>query len=470
MAIIDTEREVIVVRIVYEGPPKSGKTTSIQTLGKLCGRMTDRFSQRLPQGETLSFDWMEYIGGFFRGYSISCQIISVPGPVPVEIYRHFLLGTADAVVLIVDATDDPKKLLDYFEHLQKELVTPVGEVPIKLVIQANKQDQPNALSAEELRKLLRVETKIVEATATSGKGVWEAFVLAVRLATERARALLAKGQLKYGHPEITRGEELLAILQKNLDLTKENLASDPRKPSLPPFPDPETPPQWIWPPFSGRHLLNAVHQHSLRPSLQGDLWVVKANQQWRGFSKLQWRYSEIEQARLVLRQHIKMHLQGSPWLSEQRGVIIAEKGHHWHLWQIVQQFPTLASSLAKTWQTRSPPEIALETLRCAVFYSDFLHQSVRYSLKFNLVLENLARGANDELIYLGEIDQDFESPSLTTQEMAKAIQQTFSKPLSKLLQSSQIERTTVINELSKMDGFEQPYVLDALLNLLSELT
>ena len=42
MAIIDTTRDVVVVRIVYDGAPAAGKTLSVQTLGKLLGKTNAR--------------------------------------------------------------------------------------------------------------------------------------------------------------------------------------------------------------------------------------------------------------------------------------------------------------------------------------------------------------------------------------------------------------------------------------------
>ena len=102
MAIIDIERDVIVVRIVYDGPPFSGKTTSVHALAKILDKRNTVFSpQEDPLSKTLYFDWMEYCGGFFKGYSISCQIISVPGQLSLMERRHFLLRTADSVVFVL---------------------------------------------------------------------------------------------------------------------------------------------------------------------------------------------------------------------------------------------------------------------------------------------------------------------------------------------------------------------------------
>jgi signal recognition particle receptor subunit beta len=220
MAIIDIERDVIVVRIVYDGPPFSGKTTSVHALAKILDKRDTVFSpQEDPLSKTLYFDWMEYCGGFFKGYSISCQIISVPGQLSLMERRHFLLRTADSVVFVLDASETNTEIaLTYFNDLQR-LLSPEDHHFVQVIIQANKQDKPKAWSASQLKQTLFPDypnLKIVDSAAISGKGIREAFVLAVRLALERAEALMVKGQLDHGHPQIDSGEDLFTQLQKDL--------------------------------------------------------------------------------------------------------------------------------------------------------------------------------------------------------------------------------------------------------------
>ncbi|BAP57724.1 hypothetical protein THII_3427 [Thioploca ingrica] len=230
MAIIDIERDVIVVRIVYDGPPFSGKTTSVHALAKILDKRDTVFSpQEDPLSKTLYFDWMEYCGGFFKGYSISCQIISVPGQLSLMERRHFLLRTADSVVFVLDASEANTEIaLTYFNDLQ-QLLSPEDHHFVQVIIQANKQDKPKALSALQLKQTLFPDypnIKIVDSAAIAGKGIRETFVLAVRLALERAEVLMVKGQLDHGHPEIDSGEDLFTQLQKDLFLQTTPLKSE----------------------------------------------------------------------------------------------------------------------------------------------------------------------------------------------------------------------------------------------------
>ena len=73
MAILDREREVIVLRIVYDGRAGAGKTTTVRALGERLGR---RVTTPEASGErTLFFDWADYTGGLFEGLQLRCQIV-----------------------------------------------------------------------------------------------------------------------------------------------------------------------------------------------------------------------------------------------------------------------------------------------------------------------------------------------------------------------------------------------------------
>jgi len=254
MAIIDTQRNVVVVRIVYEGPPLSGKTTSIHALSNLLGRTTEVFSLAASAGPPLDLDWMEYIGGFFRGYSISCQIISLPGQLPVEACRHFLLRSADAVIFVLDASEEnPEIPLIYFKNLRDILAQNVDTPAVKTLIQANKQDKTNVLPVTQWQARFfkdYPEVRVIETTATLAKGIRESFVFAVRFAIDRASELLATGQLAYDKFDLIDKQELLLTLQNML-------ATDVQKTSaiiLKPEPVIEDA-------LSNHHLVNEVVNH-----------------------------------------------------------------------------------------------------------------------------------------------------------------------------------------------------------------
>ena len=75
MATLDKQRDLVVVRIVYDGPPMSGKTTSVRALAEGLGRPAETPDE--VNGRTLFFDWVDYVGGMFEGHRIRCQIVTV---------------------------------------------------------------------------------------------------------------------------------------------------------------------------------------------------------------------------------------------------------------------------------------------------------------------------------------------------------------------------------------------------------
>ena len=95
MAVLDLERGVVVVRLVYDGPPLAGKTTSIRALGRSLVRHVE--TPQEVDGRTVFFDWMEYTAGLFEGHQIRCQIVSVPGQPNLAPRRKALLLSAGVI-------------------------------------------------------------------------------------------------------------------------------------------------------------------------------------------------------------------------------------------------------------------------------------------------------------------------------------------------------------------------------------
>jgi signal recognition particle receptor subunit beta len=212
MPLIDDERGELVLRLVYDGPPLSGKTTTLRTLAQSLGVGMVTPAER--DGRTLYFDWVDYVGGLFDGRRIRCQIVSVPGQRELASRRAHLLESADAVVLVADSLPDP---FDEAMRLLRDLAPSLRRrrPPTGIVVQANKRDAPGALARSALRdRLDRIAPiALTETIATQGDGVREAFVLGVRLALDRVRALADTEGIPHGRPEIDHPDTLLAALQ-----------------------------------------------------------------------------------------------------------------------------------------------------------------------------------------------------------------------------------------------------------------
>lgn len=215
MALLDDESKAVVLRVVYAGPPMSGKTATLRALAQhLLGARARQavFSPDEAHGRTLFFDWLEYSGGLFQGRKIRSQIVSVPGQAALAERRKLLLSSADAVVFVVDAHADQRDAIGtFFTELREFTVRPEDEPPVGVIVQANKMDLPDALDAEALRQLLGDGSNltVIPTVAMQGRGVREAFVQAVGLGLARAKELFDTGQLKCGDAKIETGDDLL---------------------------------------------------------------------------------------------------------------------------------------------------------------------------------------------------------------------------------------------------------------------
>src|SRR5262245_14923603 len=139
MAVLSLARDALVIRVVYDGPPMAGKTTSVRSLAGKLG--SDVNAPEEVDGRTLYFDWLDYTGGLFEGRRIRCHIVSVPGQATLASRRRRLLETADVVVFVSDSTSDAvEQTTHYIAGLQRVLGGVPGP-PIGIVVQANKRDR-----------------------------------------------------------------------------------------------------------------------------------------------------------------------------------------------------------------------------------------------------------------------------------------------------------------------------------------
>lgn len=399
MAVIDETRGVLVVRIVYDGPALSGKTTSLKTLARGVSRVVTT-PQELA-GRTLFFDWVDYVGGLFDGRQIRCQIVSVPGQLELAERRQLLLQTADAIVLVLDTREHEWQFsLDWVKRTVP--ACRAEDPPVGLVLQANKRDASDAVPAEDMRLALAKisQVAIVPSTATSGEGIREAFVLAVRLALDRVRALAANGRLRTGQPDVDSPEELLEQLHRaeqapldpnvaaavektlaELDAPSFRTAPPPRRTSSAPpsssrealesetlfVPDPMMPGGMIWPPVDGRALLHEVAALDIRPVVTGRADWGGSGSGFRFHSSGSAVFPDMQRARDELIEWARLHSANASRLSSGRAVILADAGKgRLRLWQIVRSEATLRERLAAALPLPDPIQVARELLSVAM--------------------------------------------------------------------------------------------------------
>ena len=355
MAVLDPERNAIVIRIVYDGPPHAGKTTSVRSLARSLMRSVETPLE--SAGRTVYFDWMEYTGGLFEGHRIRCQIVSVPGQPDLAARRRALLETADVVVFVAD-TSTATAVARSVAHIRQmvAIVRDLGELPVGVIVQANKRDVPGAISRAELCAALGndfAHTAVTESVAETGSGIRETFVFAVRVALDRIRELIARGALPHGRPAVDTAEQLLAVLE-DARITPTEVAGDiaaavhalVAAPGPPRLPDARVPSGAIWPPVEGRIMLHEATSPGLVLHRAGADWLAGIGTDWHVHSAAAAAFTQFDDGRQALLTWARLHASYAPLISPARCVVLAEDGPTtWRLWQIVKLVPSLRAWL-----------------------------------------------------------------------------------------------------------------------------
>ncbi len=349
MAFVDVRGNAVVIRIVYDGPPFAGKTTSVRALATSLMRNAETPGEF--EGRTLFFDWVEYTGGLFEGRPIRCQIVSVPGQVELAARRRALLESADVVVFVADTGD--KAAVDRSAATIREMVEMLrrdDQVPVGVIVQANKRDLPTAVSREELRVALGDDfaaTALTESVAETGVGIRETFVLAVRVALDRIRAQISGVDLS----EIAEVSAVEGVEQLLTALEKLPVGPPPVKEEAPPGPAPKLPDTRvstgaIWPPVEGRMVLHEAQMSGLvAHRADGGDWAAGVGAGWRVLSAAGAVFHDFDEGRRSLVEWARAHAAHAELLSSSRCIVLAEAGDGtWRLWQVVRAMPPL-----RTW-------------------------------------------------------------------------------------------------------------------------
>ena len=379
MAVIDPRNETVVIRVVYDGAPMAGKTTSLRALGN--GLSAGVVSPAEMGGRTLYFDWLDYTGGLFEGRRIRCQVISVPGQATLAPRRRRLLESADVIVFVSDSSPEAFEADRAYLSGLCGVLGHLSGPPVGIVLQANKRDHPAAMPIDKVRSMLAalgMQVGVVESVATDGSGVREAFVFAVRLALDRVRELMREGQLQTIQPQIDSAQDLLEQLQRGEDGSLDLAAvsglvhtrlTDVQSPSVvsqvlaealrdndvlsvpivsaqpsdedaaePAAPDQSVASGMIWPPVDGRLILHelAAVRVQLRRSALGD-WSGIVNGRWRIHSPAQAVFRELEHGRTALVQSARIHAARAGGRPIDRCVVLAADGRgKFRVWQIAR--------------------------------------------------------------------------------------------------------------------------------------
>jgi signal recognition particle receptor subunit beta len=166
------------LKIVYYGPALSGKTTNLEQIHARVNpsRRSELVSLKTNEDRTLYFDFLQLELGKISGLKPKIQLYTVPGQSYYEASRKLVLRGADGVVFVADSAEnrveaDLRAWRDMKAHLISLRINP-KTTPI--VVQFNKQDLPNAVDPEVLKRVMRLNGEpTFSAVAVQNKGVFE---------------------------------------------------------------------------------------------------------------------------------------------------------------------------------------------------------------------------------------------------------------------------------------------------------
>ncbi len=173
MAQVDFAERQLTLKLVYYGPPLSGKTSNLRALHDKVDKLNRGRLMTLETRDdrTIFFDLLPI---FFRtsNFSFRIKVYTVPGQPVHEATRKIVLAGADGVVFVADSSPDARQAnASSWKSLIANLhAFALDKIPI--VVQYNKRDLPDAVPVEQLD---RFNDTLVEACARTGAGVLETF-------------------------------------------------------------------------------------------------------------------------------------------------------------------------------------------------------------------------------------------------------------------------------------------------------
>ena len=179
MAFVNFATREITAKIVYYGPGLGGKTTSLQYIhnglpGDNRGKM---ISLATEEDRTIYFDFLPLNLGKIQDFAVRVQLYTVPGQVRYNATRKLVLRGADGLVFVADSQKH-KKLsnLESYHNMEENLREHGKDLKdLPHVLQFNKIDLPNRMSAQDLNTLLnKYNVPFFETCATLGIGILDA--------------------------------------------------------------------------------------------------------------------------------------------------------------------------------------------------------------------------------------------------------------------------------------------------------
>jgi len=177
VAQVDFAERQLTLKLVYYGPPLSGKTSNLRALHAKVDKLNRGRLMTLDTRDdrTLFFDLLPI---FFRtsSFSFRIKVYTVPGQPVHEATRKVVLAGADGVVFVADSSPDQVQANRASWHNLTANLKAFALDKIPIVVQYNKRDLENAVPIDQVDRFGDPNRRIVEARAREGDdGVVQTF-------------------------------------------------------------------------------------------------------------------------------------------------------------------------------------------------------------------------------------------------------------------------------------------------------
>ena len=226
MAELDERTRQLSLRLVYFGPPGSGKAANLQRIHELLpaeGRSRIRaFSAGSER--TVSFDMTLPVAAE-SAWSLQLTLAACSSPL-LQATKGATITQADAVAFVADASRARRDENHEAIRECEELLRTSRRVPPPIVLQVNKRDREDAVHEDEIdREWGEKKWPVFTASAERGEGVRETFTCLLRVAFEAADT--AQGV------EAKTGLTLRGVIDAALKALRQSPAPSARAPDRP---------------------------------------------------------------------------------------------------------------------------------------------------------------------------------------------------------------------------------------------
>jgi signal recognition particle receptor subunit beta len=180
MSFINDKTREINCKIIYYGPPLSGKSTSLRAIYDHVrqGGKGEMISLSQANDRTLFFDFVPLALGTFGDYTLRLHLYTVPGEVGYQQSRSLIAKGIDGVVFVADSQltrmEENLRNLSVLKEILKKEEHAWENVPCSF--QYNKRDMKDVVPVAEIQHYLNPDGHPhFETVATTGRGVYEAF-------------------------------------------------------------------------------------------------------------------------------------------------------------------------------------------------------------------------------------------------------------------------------------------------------